>query len=87
MERCASLETNGHEFYESKVSNKTDPNTVTMNSNWPETTTNLLPGQAAYDRQDLCYRVFKMKLKEIMAELKSGRPFGPYVSHLGVIEF
>ena len=58
-----------------------------MNANWPEITSNLLPGQTAYDRPDLCCRVFKMKLKEIMAELKSGKVFGPYLAHLGVIEF
>ena len=57
--------------------------TVTMNANWPEITSNLLPGQTAYDRPDLCC-VFKMKLKEIMAELKSGKVFDPYLAHLGV---
>ena len=58
---------------------------VTMNANWPEITSNLLPGQPANARPDLCCRVFKMKLKEIMAELKSGKsvrplpgPFGSY---------
>ena len=34
--------------------------TVTMNANWPEITSNLLPGQTAYHRPDLCCRVFKM---------------------------
>ena len=58
-----------------------------MNANWPEITSNLLPGQTAYDRPDLCCRVFKTKLEEIMAELKSGEVFGPYLAHLGVIEF
>ena len=57
-----------------------------MNASWPDITSNLLPGQTAYDRPDLCC-VFKMKLKEIMAELKSGKVFGPYLAHLGVIEF
>ena len=28
-----------------------------------------------------------MKLKEIMAELESGKVFDPYLAHLGVIEF
>ena len=51
--------------------------TVTMNANWPEVTSNLLPGQTAYDRPGLCCRVFNMKLKEIMAELKSCEVFGP----------
>ena len=61
--------------------------TVTMNANWPEVTSNLLPGQIAYDRPGLCCRVFNMKLEEIMAELKSCKVFGPYMAHLGVIEF
>ena len=61
--------------------------TVTMNANWPEITSNLLPGQTAYDRPDLCCRVFNIKLEEIMAELKSCKVFGPYLAHLGVIEF
>ena len=55
------------------VNRKGRPNlfiTVTMNANWPEITSNVLPGQTAYDRPDLCCRVFKMKLKEIMAELR-----------------
>ena len=56
-----------------------------MNANWLEITRNLLPGQAAYDRPDLCCLVFKMKLKEIMAALKSGKVFGPYLAHLGDI--
>ena len=60
--------------------------TVTMNANWPEITSNVLPGQTAYDRPDLCCRVFKIKLEEIMAELNSGKVFGPYLAHLGVIE-
>ena len=28
-----------------------------------------------------------MKLKEVMAELKGGKVFGPYLADLGVIEF
>ena len=61
--------------------------TVTMGANWPEITSNLVLGQTAYDRPDLCCRVFKMKLKEIVAELKSGKVLVPYLAHLGVIEF
>ena len=61
--------------------------TVAMNANWPEITSNLLPGESAYDRPDLCCRVCKMKLKEIVAEIRSGKVFGPYISHCGVTEF
>ena len=60
--------------------------TVTMNANWPEITSNLLPGQTAYDRPDFCC-VFNIKLTEILAGLKSCKVFGPYLAHLGVIEF
>lgn len=62
--------------------------TVTMNTGWREMTDNLEPGQGAHDRPDLCCRVFKPKLHQIMSELeKRGRVFGPYDSHLSVIEF
>ena len=58
-----------------------------MNASWPEITSNLLPGQIAYDRPDLCCRMFNITLKKSMAELKSGKVFGPYLVHLGVFEF
>ena len=58
-----------------------------MNANWPEITSNLLPGRTVHGRPDLCGRVFNVKLEEIMAELKSCKVFGPYLAHLEVIEF
>ena len=58
-----------------------------MNANWPEITSNLLPGQTAYDISDLRCRVFNITLEKSMAELKSCKVFGPYLAHLGVIEF
>ena len=45
--------------------------TVTCNGFWPEIQQNLLPGQCAMDRPDLCNRVFKIKLKAIMRDLIS----------------
>ena len=47
--------------------------TVTMNANWPEITSNLLPGKTAYDRPDLCCRVFNMKSVRPLTG-----PFGSY---------
>ena len=47
-----------------------------MNANWPDITSNLLPGQTAHDRPDLCCHMLKMNLEEIMAELKNGKVFG-----------
>jgi hypothetical protein len=50
--------------------------TMTCNTNWPEIRENLLPSQTAQDRVDLNHRVFKMKLAQLMAELRSGKIFG-----------
>ena len=36
--------------------------TVTMNANWPEITSNFLPGQTAYNRPDFCCHVFNITL-------------------------
>lgn len=61
--------------------------TVTCSTDWPEIIENLLPGQVATDRPDLCCRVFKLKMKQIMADLKGGKVFGPYPYSVGCIEF
>ena len=61
--------------------------TVTCNPLWSEIVDNLEPNQSASDRPDLCCRVFKIKLGEIMKELKSGNVFGPYDYHMYTIEF
>ena len=41
--------------------------TMTCNPRWPEITQYLLPGQTAYDRPDLCARVFKRKLDRLQS--------------------
>lgn len=61
--------------------------TVTCNPLWPEIVDNLEPHQTATDRPDLAVRVFKVKLAQIMAELKSGRVFSDYDFHLFCVEF
>lgn len=61
--------------------------TVTCNPEWPEIVANLEPHQTATDRQDLCCRVFHVKLAKIMADLKGGKVFGEYDYHMYVIEF
>ena len=50
---------------------------ITYNPLWPEIVNNRLRGQTASDRPDLCCRVFKPKLRQIIADLKSGIVFGP----------
>ena len=53
--------------------------TITCNPLWPEITENLEPHQSASDRPVLCCRVFKIKVAQIMTELKSGRV---YTAHM-----
>ncbi|CAM9671140.1 unnamed protein product [Laminaria digitata] len=60
--------------------------TMTYNSNWPEIQGNLLPGLTALDRPDLCNRVVKIKLKELMLDLTRNL-FGKAEYYLMVIEF
>lgn len=61
--------------------------TVTCNPTWPEITWELLPGQMAADRPDLCARVFNMKKKVIIEELYQKGIFGQTVAYVYTIEF
>ena len=45
--------------------------TFTANPAWPEIVANLLPGQTGMDRPDLVNRIFKIKLRELLKDLKS----------------
>jgi hypothetical protein len=60
--------------------------TFTANPRWPEIVNNLLPGQQPTDRPDLICRVFALKVKELLADLKKGL-FGPYAGHMYTIEY
>ena len=60
--------------------------TFTANPRWPEITDNLLRGQQATDRPDLITRVFALKVKELLADLKN-HLFGPYAGHVYTIEY
>ena len=61
--------------------------TMTCNPHWPEIQSGLLPGQRPEDRPDLCDRVFRMKLKLLLAYLKDASPFGCVLAYVSVIEF
>ena len=52
--------------------------TMTCNPNWPEIRRELLPGQTANDRPELVSRVFHMKMKKLLADLRTvlGKPLG-----------
>ena len=50
--------------------------TFTCNSNWPEIVSQLMPGQSAAELSAITNRVFKMRLNNLMAKLRSGHYFG-----------
>ncbi|KAJ1701662.1 hypothetical protein LUZ63_001441 [Rhynchospora breviuscula] len=61
--------------------------TFTCNPTWPEITRNLMPGQHANDRPDLVCRVFKMKLNEMVHQIKDGEFFGNVSGLIYSVEF
>ncbi|KAJ3688219.1 hypothetical protein LUZ61_017383 [Rhynchospora tenuis] len=61
--------------------------TFTCNPAWPEITRNLMPGQRSSDRPDLVCRVFKMKLNEMIRDIKDSDFFGPISGLIYSIEF
>ena len=60
--------------------------TFTANPYWPEITDYLLNGQQAIDRPDLLCRVFVLKVRELLADLKN-HIFGRYTGHIYTIEY
>ncbi|KAJ1687074.1 hypothetical protein LUZ63_018464 [Rhynchospora breviuscula] len=61
--------------------------TFTCNPAWPEITRNLLPRQCANDRPDLVCRVFKMKLAEMVRDIRDSEFFGPVSGLIYSVEF
>ena len=61
--------------------------TMTCNPHWPQIHSELFPGQRSEDRPDLCDRVFRMKLKLLLAYLKDASPFGCVLAYVSVTEF
>src|SRR5258708_29666584 len=59
--------------------------TVTVNPNWQEIQSSLLPGHAANDRPDLVVRVFHRKLSLLLRHLKS--IFGHQLACVHAIEY
>lgn len=60
--------------------------TMTTNSNWLEIFQELRPGETAYNRPDLVARVFYMKMKALIKEIRSGL-FGPIAAIVWNVEF
>ncbi|KMZ62956.1 hypothetical protein ZOSMA_4310G00010, partial [Zostera marina] len=61
--------------------------TFTCNPAWPEIQRNLQPGNTAFDEPDLVNRVFNLKLKELLKDIKERRIFGKTVAYTYVVEF
>lgn len=61
--------------------------TFTANPEWDEITRELLPGQQPTDRPDLVARVFHMKLKHLLHDLKKKHIFGHYPGSVWTIEY
>jgi hypothetical protein len=61
--------------------------TFTCNPLWPEIQRELLFGQTAADRPDLCVRVFDKKLNVLMNDLTKNRILGKVIAHIHVVEF
>ena len=61
--------------------------TMTCNPFWPDITAELLSHQTAQDRPELVSRVFNLKLKELLYDLKERKFFGRTVAFIHVIEF
>ena len=61
--------------------------TMTANPNWPEIREALLPNQKAIDRPDIIARVFELKRRSLMNEIKIRNVFGNNVAHVFTVEF
>ena len=61
--------------------------TFTCNPKWPEITQSLNPGETAYDRPDICARVFNIKAKELVNDIVKNEIFGKTVAHVETIEW
>ena len=60
--------------------------TFTCNIQWPEIQNSLYAGESAYDRPDICTRVFKQKLNLLMNYLLKKQVLGPSTYYLYTIE-
>ena len=61
--------------------------TFTCNTNWPEIQQSLFPGECAYDRPDICARVFKQKADMMVKDIEENGIFGRTVAHVFTIEW
>lgn len=60
--------------------------TFTANPNWPEVVAELKDDQHPIDRPDLIARVFRLKKKQLLADIRNGL-FGKRIAHVYTIEY
>ena len=61
--------------------------TITCNPIWREIRDNLLPGQQASDRPDICAHVFHLKKEYLISLVTKKKYFGEVSAHVHVVEF
>ena len=61
--------------------------TFTANPKWPEITRELYPGMTAADRPDLIARVFNLRVRDLLADLKYRSIFGRQTGIVYTIEY
>ncbi|XP_077252556.1 uncharacterized protein LOC143891953 [Tasmannia lanceolata] len=63
--------------------------TFTCNSKWEEVTSalKLIPGQRVEDRPDIVARVFNIKKKQLINDLREKKVFGRVIADIHVVEF
>ncbi|XP_078443457.1 uncharacterized protein LOC144712871 isoform X2 [Wolffia australiana] len=61
--------------------------TITCNPKWPEITQAVLHGQKSHDRFDICCRIFRLKLKELLRLLIEKEVLGKVNGRVYVVEF
>lgn len=61
--------------------------TMTCNPNWEEIKEALHPGQTPNDRPDIIVRVFRQKLKALLADIVKHGVLGKVLAHVHTIEF
>jgi hypothetical protein len=61
--------------------------TMTRSAVWPDILSELLPGQTAQDHPCLIARVFKLKTRTLLHDLRKDVGFSKIVSYIYVVEF
>ena len=61
--------------------------TFTANPKWEEIERKVLPQQSAADRPDLVARVFNLKVRDLLDQIRHKEEFGPWLGWVWTIEY